>query len=64
MNEYHHAAAKWRRTRDCADVTCVEVFDGGQEIHVRNSQSPDALVQFTPAEWRAFLAGVKRGDFD
>lgn len=64
MNEYRHAAARWKRTRGCADSHCVEIFDGGHEIHVRNSKAPDVLVQFTPAEWRVFLAGVKRGDFD
>jgi hypothetical protein len=65
MNEFGRTTAqsKWRRTRDCADAACVEVLDAGHEVHVRNSTLPDAAVRFTPAEWRAFLNGVKRGDF-
>jgi len=65
MSDHYHAAQRrWRRSRDCADAHCVEVFDGGHEVHIRNSTLPGASLRFTPAEWRAFLTGVKRGDFD
>jgi hypothetical protein len=45
---------------------CVELahlHDG--QVAVRNSRHPSgpALV-FTPAEWDAFLAGAKDGEFD
>jgi hypothetical protein len=42
----------------------VEAAQVGSEVAVRNSRFPDgpALV-FTRAEWRAFLHGVKDGDF-
>lgn len=51
---------------------CVEVavLPGSKEgsdrvIAVRDSKNPDdpALI-FTPAEWRAFTAGVQDGEFD
>jgi Domain of unknown function (DUF397) len=45
---------------------CVEVagLSGGQ-IGVRNSKDPDGgVLQFTPAEWDAFLGGVRNGEFD
>ena len=45
--------------------TCVEVgaFDG--VIKVRHSQRPDAeVIEYTPQEWLAFIAGAKAGQFD
>lgn len=45
---------------------CVEVADnlpGG--IAVRDSKDPSGpVLTFTPAEWRAFVAGVRGGEFD
>lgn len=46
---------------------CVEVGlqTDGQAIVVRSSKRrAGASVGFTPGEWRAFLAGVKAGEFD
>jgi hypothetical protein len=42
----------------------VEAAQVGGGVAVRNSRFPDgpALV-FTSAEWKAFLHGVKDGDF-
>lgn len=45
---------------------CVEarVTPSGTVL-VRNSKSPEgAVVEFTPAEWGAFLGGVKENEFD
>jgi len=45
---------------------CVQAarLPGGQ-IGVRDSKNPHgAILRFTPAEWRAFLAGARRGEFD
>lgn len=46
---------------------CVEVWvpEDRSEVVVRNSRDPhrDPLV-FTPAEWEAFVKGVKAGEFD
>ncbi|EHK89200.1 hypothetical protein SZMC14600_01212 [Saccharomonospora azurea SZMC 14600] len=34
-------------------------------MEVRNSKRPDeASVAYTDSEWRAFVAGVKAGEFD
>lgn len=44
---------------------CVEVaFLADSQVAIRNSRHPDgpALV-FTPAEWAAFLGGVRAGEF-
>ena len=45
---------------------CVEVSDEpGGGIGVRNSRDPQGpVLMFTPAEWTAFLGGVRRGEFD
>ena len=45
---------------------CVEVasLSGGQ-IGVRNSRDTGGpVLAFTPDEWRAFLGGVRNGEFD
>ena len=45
---------------------CVEVarLPGG-EIGVRNSRHPSGpVLRFTSDEWRAFLGGVRNGEFD
>jgi hypothetical protein len=36
----------------------------GGGVRLRNSQRPEASVQLDNDEWRAFLAGAKRGEFD
>jgi hypothetical protein len=59
--------AIWRKsTRSGSEGNCVEVADNlPGVIAVRDSKDPagPALV-FTPAEWDAFVGGVKDGEFD
>jgi hypothetical protein len=44
---------------------CTEVRDRGDAIDVRDSKNPDGpVLTFTPAEWGAFVEGVKAGEFD
>ena len=55
----------WQKSRRSnPSGNCVEAAQVGGGIAVRNSRFPDgpALV-FTRAEWKAFLLGVKDGDF-
>ncbi len=49
-----------------ANGNCVEVSDlGGGHVGVRNSRDADgAVLRFTPDEWRAFIGGVRNGEFD
>jgi hypothetical protein len=48
--------------------SCVEagpLLDGSGRIAVRHSKAPDAaVIVYTRAEWDAFLAGAKDGEFD
>ncbi|MEU8266407.1 DUF397 domain-containing protein [Sphaerisporangium sp. NPDC049002] len=47
---------------------CVEagpVLDGSGRIAVRHSHQPDGpAILYTQSEWKAFLAGVRIGEFD
>ncbi len=57
----------WRRSGACtgADSTCVEVALSAREVVVRDSKDArGSTLRFTPAEWRAFVAGVRAGEFD
>ncbi|HEV3497500.1 MAG TPA: DUF397 domain-containing protein [Actinomycetes bacterium] len=47
------------------DLGRVEVAHGDDRIAVRDSKDPSGpMLLFTPLEWRAFLAGVRNGEFD
>ncbi|WP_007025136.1 DUF397 domain-containing protein [Saccharomonospora iraqiensis] len=47
---------------------CVEfaaATDGSGDVLIRHSKHPEAgVIRYTAAEWRAFLAGAKDGEFD
>ncbi|MDT4993370.1 MAG: hypothetical protein QOC94_4427 [Actinoplanes sp.] len=62
------AGAQWRAsTRSDPGSQHVEVATGlpGGFVAVRDSRDPDgAALIFTPAEWDAFVGGVRDGEFD
>ncbi|MGH3687815.1 MAG: DUF397 domain-containing protein [Pseudonocardiaceae bacterium] len=49
-------------------MSCVEagpLRDGSGRVAVRHSHHPDgAAIVYTRAEWDAFTAGVRLGEFD
>lgn len=53
---------------DTAGGTCVEagpLDDDTGRVAVRHSQHPDGpVIIYTRAEWNAFLAGTKEGEFN
>jgi hypothetical protein len=53
---------------DANGGSCVEagpLLDGSGRVAVRHSKAPDAaVIVYTRAEWKAFLAGAKAGEFD
>ncbi|MEM8925741.1 MAG: DUF397 domain-containing protein [Actinomycetota bacterium] len=57
---------RWTRSRFCAsNGQCVEVARTDNEILVRDSkEQAGPVLHFSPAEMRAFVSGVKAGDFD
>lgn len=61
----------WRRSSYCGDSACVEVAmtpDANGVAHaigVRDAKRVDSpVLRFTRDEWCAFIAGVKKGEFD
>lgn len=61
------AHAQWRKSSRSGSNggACVEVADltNGHRA-VRDSKDPDGpTLIFTPAEWTAFVAGVRDGEF-
>jgi hypothetical protein len=48
-----------------SNPACVEVGFVTAEVLLRDSKNPDGpVLRFTPREWKAFIAGVKDGQFD
>ncbi|SDG05592.1 protein of unknown function [Sinosporangium album] len=75
MSALEVSRVTWRKsTRSANGQNCVEVAvvkggtgpkAGDVVFMVRDSKDPDGpQLQFTPAEWEAFLGGVKDGEFD
>jgi hypothetical protein len=61
------ATPAWiKSTLSLAHGNCVEVAGlDGDGIGVRNSRDTGGpVLVFTPDEWRAFLGGVRNGEFD
>ncbi|MCP4964686.1 MAG: DUF397 domain-containing protein [bacterium] len=64
----------WYKSSYSSDgACCVEVMLDGGQIHVRDSKfrrdpgnafAAEPMLAYTPAEWEAFVAGVKAGEFD
>jgi hypothetical protein len=48
----------------CQDGGCVEVIRRGSLVAVQESDTDSDVVVFTRADWDAFVAGVKAGEFD
>jgi hypothetical protein len=56
---------KWVRSSLCASNACVEVAHAEDRVLLRDSKQPAvAPLEFTTAEWAAFLAGARGGEFD
>ena len=60
------ARIEWRKSTFSTTNGCVEVAVVGDRIAVRDSkqQGRGPVLEFTAAEWDAFLGGVRGGEFD
>ena len=60
-----HESPEWRRSSLCVNAGCVEIGTVGGQVLVRDSKlAASPVLTYTRDEWRAFLAGVKAGEFD
>lgn len=67
MTDSQSAPTGWRKSRASGGGTsdCVEVAFTDESVLVRHSQNPaGSMLAFSYSEWRAFLAGVRGGEFD
>jgi hypothetical protein len=56
---------RWLRASLCSTNTCVEVAWTGERVLVRDTKHPEnPPMEFTAAEWAAFLHGARGGEFD
>ncbi len=57
--------AVWRRSGRCESAHCVEVADlGAAGFGLRDSVSPAQHMVVSAEAFRAFVSGVKSGEFD
>lgn len=55
----------WLRSSRCGSAACVEVSRDGDHVLLRDSKNPENTpMEFTLAEWRAFISGAQNGEFD
>lgn len=55
----------WRTSTRSQDTNCVEVAYRAGEVRVRDTKNRAVgMVAVTPQDWRAFVDGVKAGEFD
>lgn len=66
MPETDLAKAVWRKsTRSSGNGPCVEVATLTSVTAVRDSKDPTGpALTLTPAQWAAFIVGVRAGEFD
>ena len=54
-----------KSSQSTGGAACVEVAPAHDGVIIRHSKHPDgAHIRYTRAEWYAFVAGVKLGEFD
>ena len=60
-----HKRLTWHTALSCDGGACVQVAADDHSILIGNSRQPGGpVLEYTPAEWHEFVAGIKKGDFD
>lgn len=65
MAGHNEVANDWRKSSKSGDGSCVEIRMGPDHVDVRDTKNRNgAILRFSHAEWRAFLGGVRLGEFE
>ena len=60
---WHVSTASASAGGQCVEAGPVE--DGSGRVAVRHSKNPQGLmITFSRGEWEAFVAGIRKGEFD
>jgi hypothetical protein len=55
----------WRKSVASVTSNCAEVAFVGDSVLLRHSRNPSGpVLSFSRAEWAAFVAGMRSGEFD
>jgi hypothetical protein len=54
---------KWIRAKRCAAGGCVEVAFKGDDVYIRSSHHPEAVLKLHGVEWEDFLIDAAAGEF-
>ena len=64
-NAWGHTGLTWRTALSCNGGACVQVAATENGLLLGNTRQPSGpMLSYTPDEWREFVAGIKKGDFD
>jgi hypothetical protein len=56
---------EWHKSSRCDTANCIEIGYVGDSVAVRDSKDPDGpSLRFSLDEWRAFVAGIRNGEFN
>jgi hypothetical protein len=59
------SALAWRVARRCNGGACVRVAATDGTVLIGDTKDPQGpVLSYTAAEWRAFVEGIRQGDFD
>lgn len=66
LSEAERENLAWRKAQQSTNNgQCVEIASAVGKIAIRDSKDPDGpILVYTPAEFSAFLAGARNGEFD
>jgi len=65
VDDAEPTGAVWRKSTASDVGDCAEVAFVARSVLMRHSHDPSGpVLAFSHAEWAAFLAGVRNGEFD
>jgi Domain of unknown function (DUF397) len=58
VSSIEQRALSWRRSSACTNGDCLEVAYFQDQVFIRNSRSPDVVIEASRPEWEAFVQDV------